>query len=196
MYTRLLFKYLCLIFLINILSASIFSTEAFGQSRKSKKKEQTPWTDKLWYGGGVNLNFGSDAYRSVFTFGVSPMAGYKLNSFLSIGPRISLDWTIARFNDGFNVYKYNSLDYGGGIFARAKFLNYFFGHVEYSQLNVTYLDTNFEKFREWKDIFLLGLGYNSGEIFAYEFYISYNFLEDQNSFDVPIVYRGGITYRF
>ena len=71
--------------------------------------------------------------------------------------QVSIDWTIAKFNDGFTAYKFNSLDYGVGAFVRAKFFHNFFAHLEYSQLNVTYSDGNvinnkLVKYREWKDI--------------------------------------------
>ncbi|MBK6546733.1 MAG: hypothetical protein WBB02_04115 [Saprospiraceae bacterium] len=201
MRTNLFFKTLHIIILTYFIAFITFLPEADAQVRKSRKKEKPPITEKLWYGGGFNLNFGSDIYSSVFTIGVSPMVGYKLNSFLSAGPRVSIDWTIAKFNDGFTAYKFNSLDYGVGAFVRAKFFHNFFAHLEYSQLNVTYSDGNvinnkLVKYREWKDILLLGLGYTSDSEISYEFYVNYNFLEDDNSFQVPILYRAGITYKF
>lgn len=176
--------------------------EAISQVKKSKKsKEKSEWVKDLWYGGGINLGFSSDSYNSIFAFGISPMVGYKLNSIISVGPRISLDYTTAKYSIGNGVYKYNSLDYGLGIFARLKFLETFFVHLEYSQLNETYatgyiVNNELEKYRQWRDIALLGLGYNSNQIWSYEIYINYNFLEDGNSIRVPIIYRGGITYNF
>lgn len=172
----------------------------FSQSKKSKKtKEKSEWLNDVWYGGGINLGFNSDNYSSYFVFGISPLAGYRLNSFISVGPRFSLDWTIAKYNTGFSILKYNSLDYGLGVFSRVKFLDYFFAHFEYSQLNETigYIDGNtLRKERQWRDIALIGIGYNSNTPFAYEIYINYNFLEENNSIRLPIIYRAGFTYNF
>lgn len=130
------------------------------------------------------------------------MAGYKFNHVFSVGPRFSIDFTTAKFSDGFETYRFNSLDYGLGVFARAKFLTNLFAHFEYSQLNETFttgsINSNgeLEKFRQWRDLLILGLGYTSGGIWAYEIYINYDFLEDPESFRVPIVYRAGISYKF
>ncbi len=199
------FRFLYMFLIFNIITCFSGINDLSAQSKKKKKKEATPFIDQIWLGGGVNLNFNSGYYNgfqsNVFTFGLSPMAGYKLNSFLSIGPRISFDWTVAKFSDFTGVYKYNSVDFGLGVFARAKFLSNFFAHTEYSQLNETYTDgsTNGNKLitsREWRDIFLLGLGYHSNSPLAYEIYVNYNFLEDDNSIRVPIVYRAGITWHF
>lgn len=197
-----LYNYLLMIFV----AALGFTNSLHAQSKSRKKKEpKIDWATDLWYGGGINLGFSSDYYNglqsSYFVFGISPMAGYKINSFLSAGPRLSLDWTVAKFNDGVKTYKFNSLDYGLGIFGRLKFLDNFFIHLEYSQLNETYttgfvVNGELEKERRWRDIALAGLGYNSNTIWAYEIYICYDFLEEEESFRLPIVYRGGITYNF
>ncbi len=185
--------------LIFVLSSS------YGQSKKAKKPEVNFWKEKMWYGGGFNLGFSSDYYNgfqtNIFGIGISPMMGYKATNWLSAGPRFSLDFTTAKFNDGFQTYRYNSVDYGLGLFVRMKFLNTFFAHFEYSNLNETYatgavINGSLEKYREWRDIFLVGLGYTSGGNWAYEIYINYDFLEDPESFRVPILYRAGFTYNF
>lgn len=191
---RLLPCFLLLIFGLHI--------EAVSQvTRSGKNKEKSDWVKDLWFGGGINLGFSSDSYNSIFGFGISPMAGYKINSFFSVGPRVSLDYTTAKYSIGNGVYKYNSFDYGLGVFARFKFLETFFVHLEYSQLNETYatgyiVNNELEKYRQWRDIALLGLGYNSNQIWSYEIYINYNFLEETSSIRVPIIYRAGITYNF
>ncbi|MCC6753840.1 MAG: hypothetical protein IT266_07660 [Saprospiraceae bacterium] len=197
------------VYLINILLPVVFlgfaALEGHAQSRNSGKKSSEFWRDKVWFGGGFNLGFGSNFYNNlnsnIFGIGVSPMAGYKFSSWLSAGPRFSIDFTTAKFSDAQNVYRYTSVDYALGAFARAKFFQNFFVHTEYSQLNETYttglvINNELEKYREWRDILLLGLGYSSGGELSYEVYICYDFLEDPNSFNVPVVYRFGITYRF
>mgnify|MGYP006357295281 CR=1 FL=1 len=195
--------------LINILLSLVLlgftALEGHAQSRKAGKKDSDFWRERVWFGGGFNLGFGSNFYNNlnsnIFGIGISPMAGYKFKPWLSAGPRLSIDFTTAKFSDARNVYRYTSVDYALGVFARAKFLQNFFVHAEYSQLNETYttglvINNELEKYREWRDIFLLGLGYSSRSELSYEIYISYDFLEDPNSFNVPIVYRFGITYRF
>lgn len=176
-----------------------------GQSKRSKKPEIDFWKEKVWYGGGFNLGFNSSIYNglqsNVFGIGISPMAGYKFNNWFSAGPRTSIDFTTAKFSDGFDTYRFNSVDYGLGLFGRIKFSQTFFMHVEYSLLNETNTtgEVNNGKLvteRDWRDIFLVGLGYNSGGDVAYEIYINYDFLEDPESFRVPIITRAGITFKF
>ncbi len=167
-------------------------------------QKETGWPKQLWLGGGFNLSFGSallGPYQgNLFTIGISPMVGLKTNSFLSVGPRIELSYTTGRFDVIQGIAKYNSTNFGGGVFSRAKFLRNFFAHIEYSVLSeefpVSITVEKVETIREWRDIFLLGLGYNSGEDFAYEIYLNYNFLHDENSNQLPIIYRLGFTYNF
>lgn len=191
-----------LCFLISILLLGSVDAQS---RRKSKEPKINIWKEKMWYGGGFNLGFNSSIYNglqsSVFGIGISPMAGYKFNNVFSAGPRFSIDFTTAKFSDGFDTYKFNSLDYGLGVFARAKFLANLFAHLEYSQLNETFttgfvINGELEKYRQWRDLLMLGIGYTSGGIWAYEIYINYDFLEDPESIRVPIVYRAGITYSF
>jgi len=186
-----------------VMLSVLFCPNSWAQSRKTKKDKTDYWKEKVWFGGGFNLGFNSSYYNgyqsNVFGIGVSPMAGHKFNSWLSVGPRISLDFTTAKFSDGFDTYSYNSLDYGVGLFSRMKFLTNWFVHFEYSWLNETiaYLYPGYlEKERQWRDILLFGIGYTSGGDIAYEVYVNYDFLEDPDSYRVPIVYRAGISFHF
>ncbi|MBK8955861.1 MAG: hypothetical protein IPM34_09915 [Saprospiraceae bacterium] len=191
--------------LISALLLFAITNSSFAQSKRTKKPQIDFWKEKVWFGGGFNLGFNSSIYNglqsNVFGIGVSPMAAYKFNKWLSAGPRVSIDFTTAKFSDGFDTYRYNSVDYGMGLFGRIKFSENFFLHGEYSFLNETYTtgEVNNDKLvtqREWRDILLLGLGYSSGGEVAYEIYINYDFLEDPESFRVPIIYRAGITFKF
>lgn len=176
-------------------------------SRKPVKKE---WTDNLWYGGGFNLGFYGSSLAglggNVFFVGVSPMVGYKLLPNLSAGPRLEVNYTTGRYSDNFNgqIYKYNSITLGGGAFTRLKFLKRLFTHAEYSYLsrqNPVNIDYNRQKIlfeREGDQLLLLGAGYTSGmgSGFGSEIYILYDVLEDNNTIQLPIQYRFGLTYNF
>jgi hypothetical protein len=198
--------YRTLLRLSTLLLVALISLPSDGtcQSKRTKKKEtESEWLNNVWFGGGFNLGFNIDNYNgyqsNYFVIGISPMAGYKVNSFISIGPRFSIDWTIAKYSNGFSVLKYNSVDFGLGVFARIKFLQNFFAHFEYSQLNETYgyiVGNTLEKERQWRDLAMIGLGYHSNTKWGYEIYINYNFLEEDNSLRLPIIYRFGITYNF
>lgn len=194
--------------LISFFSFSFSTSYLHGQTKvsKSKKEEKKSnfWADKMWYGGGFQINFGSynsQGYQvSEFVFGLSPMAGYKVTKHLSVGPRLEYTLYVNRYNDGFNVQKVNASQYGGGVFTRMKFLKILFAHVEYDWLNnpTIYQGPN-GLFTEhnWDPALLAGLGYNpSSDYGSYEFYILYDFLAPDDSPQVPIQYRVGFTYKF
>lgn len=203
-------KHLCLsifIFAIGFLG----STQLLAQ-KKSKKKEKEPkvniWKERMWYGGGVSLGLqsatlGNSVNGNIFQIGISPLVGYKINSFWSVGPRVEVVYTGGRFSDPPDIWKYNAVEYGFGVFSRLKFLRVLFAHFEYSVYNE--IDQNESLIlknnrlisqRKTSDRLLAGLGYNGGNEIDYEFYLMYNFLADKESVQLPIQYRIGFTYLF
>lgn len=171
----------------------------------SSKKENISFSDHLWYGGGFGLSFSSGLNGldgNTFAIGVSPMVGYKITPFISIGPRFEFTYTTGRFRNSFNgpVYKYNGVDYGAGAFARAKFLSFLFAHAEANYINRVY-PTGFngnklETERIGDNQTLIGLGYTSGGVFKSEVLLLYDLTADSQSTNLPLVYRFGFTYNF
>lgn len=174
------------------------------QPQKEQTSEMKSFADHLWYGGGFTINFSSGLAGldgNTFGIGLSPMLGYKLNSFLSVGPRFEFLYTTGRFrNFGGPVYKYNGLDYGAGVFGRAKFLNVLFAHTELSYINrvfpVGFNGNRLETERVGDNQFLVGLGYSGGGLLKSEIYLLYDVSSDSQSTTLPLVYRFGITYNF
>ena len=191
-------KHLCLsIFILAI--GFLGSTQMLAQ-KKSKRKE------RMWYGGGVSLalqsaTLGNGVNGNIFQIGISPMVGYKINSFWSAGPRVEVVYTGGRFSAPPDIWKYNAVEYGFGVFSRLKFLSVLFAHFEYSVYNE--IDQNESLIlqnnrliaqRKTSNRLLAGLGYNGGNEIDYEFYLMYNFLADKESVQLPIQYRIGFTY--
>ncbi|MCC6815666.1 MAG: hypothetical protein IT267_04585 [Saprospiraceae bacterium] len=177
------------------------------KSKKKKKDEENPFRlEKFWFGGGINLGFGSYSLSSsvpgnIFTFGIAPIAGYKLTNWLSIGPRAEINYFGGRFDNNPEIIKLNSYTFGGGVFARAKFLTSIFAHIEYSynsSLSIIDISADNKLITErlWQDQFLVGIGYNPPSIWSYEFYIMYDFLAPKNSAQLPFQYRAGVTWNF
>lgn len=171
----------------------------------AQKKESLAFADRLWYGGGFGLSFSSGLNGldgNTFAIGISPMLGYKFNPILSIGPRFEFLYTTGRFRNSFNgpVIKYNGVDYGAGIFGRAKFLPFLFAHVETNYINRVF-PTGFngnkvETERVGDNQTLIGLGYTSGGAFKSELLLLYDLTADSQSTNLPLVYRFGFTYNF
>ena len=193
-----------------------FNTESYAQygygKKKKKKKEKVEKNDeyfdesggfghRLWYGGGFNLGFTGNNFRSLFQIGISPMVGYKIFDELSVGPRVSLQYNHFRLNlGGGNIEKANATSWGLGAFARYKVFQNFFAHAEYEYENAVgfFLGNNeIITVREKLNNYYLGAGYNSGNgIFGYEIYLLYNFNEREDTTNIPIDFRIGFTYNF
>lgn len=194
-----------------------FEADLYGQKRGKKKKssktdeyfdESGGFKHRLWYGGSFNLGFANNGFTSEFNLGVSPMVGYKVFEKLSVGPRLSLDYSFIKIrftqNDIRNV---QPVSYSFGAFARYKVFANLFLHTEYElqnegritndQNNINF-DNNGDILvrREIRDNYYIGAGYNSGGQFGYEIYLLYNLLEPENSPTIPISIRFGFTYGF
>lgn len=132
------------------------------------------------------------------------MVGYKFNDWFSAGPRVEVQWYTGRFREFGTgpVYKFNVVNLGGGLFARAKFLQQFFAHAEYGLIQYTYpvgINTNdnrIETESQTIDQFLVGAGISFGGVFSSEFSVLYNLLAPEDTIDLPIVLRYGFTYNF
>lgn len=179
---------------------------SLSKKNKKKKEDEYKFIDHLWFGGQFTLQFystslGNGVPGNIFNFGISPMVGYKFTKWLSVGPRLEYVYVNGRFDNVVNIWKLSSSTFGYGAFARAKFLGVLFSHLEYSRSQDIIgfnLDQNNKllSVKEWNDHFYLGLGYNSGDIWAYEFYLLYDFLASDETIDLPITFRFGLTYKF
>jgi hypothetical protein len=198
--------------LIVLFSFLIALPEADAQRRgKKKRRDKEPQAEvislkeRLWYGGGFILGFnsfgGGVTAQNAFLIGVSPMVGYKVTDKLSFGPRVELNFQTARYQFGSDVLSNNTLNWGIGGFGRHKFFDVLFAHVEYGYFNYEVvegvdIDNEFLTRREGENQFLLGLGYNSGYPWGTEISILYDILAPEDTVQLPIVFRFGITYKF
>ena len=120
------------------------------------------------------------------------MAAYKFNRFLSAGVITDINYTYL-WNRGGAAENY--IDYSVGVFGRARFLQQFYGQVEY---NVTSLDraTTIEPRSNFPVLFL-GAGYTSGRPpWGFEATLLVDVLGNLSQFRIPFVYRLGVTYAF
>lgn len=201
-----------------------FDTDLYGQRRGKKKKKKpskTTKTDeyfdesggfvqKLWYGASGTLNFNGGNGYFITNIGLSPMVGYKITDNFSVGPRLGLNYTLLKVQVSSNpdvVKRARPATYSVGAFSRYKVFQRIFAHVEYEFRsdgrpwddfgNINF-DNNDEIviYREFRENFHLGAGYNSGGVLSYEIYALYNVLVPDNSLDNPFSIRAGFTYKF
>ena len=90
-----------------------------GTANKVEIKEN-PWFVGGMIGGSLSNNGGS--------FEISPLVGYKITDDFHVGSRLTYIYS------KYDGKSYN--DYGGSLFARHRFLEFLFAHVEYEVLNV------------------------------------------------------------
>ena len=88
--------------------------------------KENPWFVGGMIGGSFSNNGGS--------FEISPLVGYKVTENFHVGSRLTYIYS--------KYYGKSYNDYGGSLFARYRFLDFLFGHVEYEVLSVQYLNPN------------------------------------------------------
>ncbi len=172
------------------------------QQTPADTEELSPW----WFGGGFNLGFSGGNNQTIFSFGLSPMVGYRLFDQFSVGPRVSLlytNYTIRGFNNGENENA-SPLSWAVGLFSRYKIpINRasIFAHLEVELENeafVQFVGNELETFRREVGNFYIGGGYSAGFPFAYEILALYNLNQRDVAFGIenPIELRVGFTYNF
>ncbi|MCC7502472.1 MAG: hypothetical protein IT229_08070 [Flavobacteriales bacterium] len=118
-----------------------------------EKKDPRPLKDRLYFGGGVNLSFGT-----VSNLGVSPMVGYKIDQKGKWSAGLIVNYNY--FSDNRYTPKYESSTYGGSLFTRYRVIPQLYLHAEYNQQNYElYSPFSDQSRREWVPFLLLGGGY-------------------------------------
>lgn len=115
------------------------------------EKEKIPFKDRLFLGGNLGLQFGSQTYIDV-----SPLLGYRVNDKLSVG--VGATYIYYRLKEA--NYSYSSSIYGGRMFARYFLYENFFAQFEPELLNMEVYNTNSNEYYR-KNIFspFIGGGY-------------------------------------
>lgn len=132
------------IFLIAIMFFTNYNVYSQGAIKKQRKL-----SDKIFFGGGIGMQFGS--YTGV---DVSPMVGYRLINNLQTGIKFTY-----QYYGGSNVsWQQNVI--GGSLFAQYIFFNKFIAHAEYEVLNVhtSWKNNQYEDTKQWFYTPLLGGG--------------------------------------
>ena len=202
-------KALQFLVLVAVLMIS-FTHDAEAQKRKSSRDvddyfdDKGTFKDRLWYGADVTLNFFSVPGGNVFNAGIAPMVGYKITDALSFGPRVEILYRGERYDIGTGSdLKFNSTNYGVGLFSRLKIFNQYFIHTEFQTLSneigydIDYVNNEVLTARSWDDHFYIGGGYGaSGGGIGFQVSILWDVLQEFTSSNLPIQYRMGINYKF
>jgi hypothetical protein len=120
--------------------------------RDSSSVNQVVKETKFYYGGYLNLAFGS--YTSL---GVEPLIAYKITPKLSAGTILTYEYISDNTNSGYN---YKSSNYGGSIFCRYRVLPQFYFHTEFSEMKYDNYNTNGNNTHYWVPFLFLGGGFS------------------------------------
>lgn len=133
------------------------------------QESENTFKDRLIYGGGLGLGFSSYQIR----LAVSPTIGYRFNNTFSVGISLGYQyhflrdyWSVMDIHTGALDYKNLNIHvFTPGIWARAKFLDYFFVHAEFE--------------------------YNVRKYKAYDYDYDYNLMKVNETQAVPCLLVGG-----
>lgn len=195
---------LCIL-LISIITTfsfnSAFSQIGQRQTITDTDEEVSTILQKVWYGGNVSLGLTGSGNYTHFFIGISPMVGYKFTDWLSVGPRLSLEFNHFKFAYSNNtVEKFGIFTDTYAGFARAKIFRGVFGHLEYGITSIPVDDYSQGRRRILKEYYeqaQVGIGYNAGyEKFSSEIMLLYNLSNNKLSYYDPFEIRFGITYNY
>lgn len=145
-------------------------------------KERRPFSDRIWFGGGVGLNFGT-----VTAIQLDPLVGYYLDRNKRVSSGVGLSYWYFRDNRRSPAFEQNA--YGYRIFTRYRPIEQAFLHAEFLHLNAQRLigtaDQRMQ--RLWVPHLLVGGGYVQPLGGGSSMYIQvlFDVLQDPNS-----IYRG------
>ncbi|HRH68530.1 MAG: hypothetical protein JNL43_02485 [Flavobacteriales bacterium] len=120
----------------------------------NSRKDPRPLQDRLYFGGGVSLMFGT-----VTNLGIAPLVGYKIDQKGKLSSGIGLNYYY--YKDNRYSPSYESSNYGWSVFSRYRVIPQAFLHAEYnSQSYELYSPFGETTQREWVPFLLVGGGYS------------------------------------
>jgi len=116
-----------------------------------KSKNQQQKQSKIYYGGYINLMFGT--YTVI---GVEPMLAYKLTPRLSFGTKLTYEY----IHEKQGSYVYEESNYGFSLFNRFRVTQKLYTHFEYSSMNYKFYNEVSTGERKWVPFLFLGGGFS------------------------------------
>jgi len=151
--------------------------------------ERSSFKDRLYFGGGLDVSFGSN----ITVLGVSPLLGYMITSKLSSGIGVIYQY----YKD--NNFDFSTNIYGGRIFSRYNIFNPFLLYNEYEVISFERSVLSDEG-REAVSAYYVGGGISQplGRNAAITLIVLYDLLHDdfESAQPNPISVRGGVTVGF
>jgi len=130
------------------------SIDTVREKKKATDQETNtikPFKSRFYYGGYVNLTFGS--YTVI---GVEPSIAYKFTPRLSLGTKLTYEY----IHEKQGSYVYEESNYGFSVFSRMRVTPRFYTHAEYSSMNYKFYNEVSTGERKWVPFLFLGGGFS------------------------------------
>lgn len=121
------------------------------ESAATAGNTQNQKASKYYYGGYVNLMFGS--YTVI---GIEPMLAYKITPKFSVGTKLTYEY----FRDKQGSSVYSESDYGYSLFTRLRLTQNLYAHTEYSSVNYRFYNDQGGSGRNWVPFLFVGGGFS------------------------------------
>lgn len=160
--------------------------------QEAKAKETIPFKDRIWFGGGIGLSFGT-----VTAIQLDPIVGVYLDNKRKLSTGLGPSY--AYFRD--NRYDYEQSNYGYRVFTRYRVIPQAYLHAEFLNMNTPPFYNSVEGIRRiWVPHLLLGAGYVQpiGDRSSFYLQVLFEVLQDPNSIyygQGPIL-SGGVGFGF
>jgi hypothetical protein len=171
----------------------LFSISSILHAQKAKKKEYI-FKDHLWYGinvGGIGIG------GNVFSIGLAPMGGYKVNDDLALGLITKLDYQYQWQQYGDNYHFFN---YGGGVLAKYLLFNSkYFAQIEYDLMSYSVWDFQQQaQVRRLLPFYYIGGGvsYPGNNNWSSEIVILFNLNQESSQIIFPLNISYAFLYNF
>lgn len=131
-------------------------------------------SDRIYWGGGISV-----AFWDYTRIRVEPLVGYRITPALSAGLKLMGEYL--RYEQfGYTV---SSINYGGSVFARYRFIEQLYGHAEYGGATYEAVNARGVESRIGYPFLLLGGGFvqRTGRRTSLFFEILYDVLQDDDS---------------
>ncbi len=171
-----------------------------GSTDRNARNSGDGFGSQLWYGAGAQLGFQGGNGQSFFQIGVSPIVGYKITEFISVGPRGSIVYNSFAYdlNNGDRV-KERWAGWSAGIFARAKVFQPFFAHIEYNLVSDVNIFSDGTRSRQIDAAPFFGGGISQGGgpgLPGYEILLLFRLTERDRLNQQPFELRTGLNFNF
>lgn len=164
-----------------LLASTLVTVPLHAQEPASAPRDPRSLGDRLWFGGGIGLSFGT-----VTAVQIDPLVGYKVDQAGKFS--VGLGGSYWYYQDNRFSPSINFTGYGYRTFTRYRFIPQLYGHAEFLHLNVErYIGATDAVARIWVPHLLVGGGYAQplGGNSSIYLQVLWEVMQDPNS-----VYRG------